>query len=212
MSSMNKENHLSKIMRSLWLGLALAVSVAPAALAEKKAEQKAADRPGGTIVNTTTVTATVDAIDYNKRKVTLKGVDGNTVTVDVGPEVKNLKQIKKGDQVVVDQVESLAIIVTAKGEVPPAAGQASRIETAKPGEKPRAVAVATETVTATVEAIDYDKRTVTLRAPTGETRSLTVGPEAKRFDEVKKGDQVTVRYTVATAIAVRKAEKAPAGK
>jgi hypothetical protein len=38
-------------------------------------------------------------------------------------------------------------------------------------------------------------------------RTLTVGPEAKRFDEVKKGDQVTLNVTEAVAISVSKPQK-----
>ena len=166
--------------------------------------QQAEERPGGVAVTATTVTATVSDIDYKNRKVTLTGPDGTNKTLSVGPEVKNFAQIKQGDKVVVEQVESVAVIVTPPGEVAPAAGETSYLQTAKPGEKPHAVAVRTRQITATVEAIDYNARTVTVQGPEGNTMTLAVGPGAKRFNQVKQGDQVTVRYTEATAISVRK--------
>jgi hypothetical protein len=162
------------------------------------------DKPAGVVLGTTTLKATVDAIDYDKRTVVLRSEDGSTTTkMDVGPEVKNFKQVKKGDVLVVEQVESLALVVVPKGEAPSAKGGSHYVETAKLGEKPRRVEVNTVEVVATVEAIDYKARTVTLKGPEGNTRTLKVGPEAKRFDNVKKGDEVYVSYTETTAISVQ---------
>jgi hypothetical protein len=163
-----------------------------------------ADKPAGVVVGTTTLKATVDAIDYDKRTVVLRSEDGSTTTkMDVGPEVKNFKQVKKGDVLTVEQIESIALVVVPKGEAPSAKGGSSYVETAKLGEKPRRVEVNTVEIVATVDAIDYKARTVTLRGPEGNTRTLKVGPEAKRFDNVKKGDEVYVSYTETTAISVQ---------
>lgn len=193
---------------SLVLAAAIAVFAA-SALAEEKAAAPApaANKPGGIAVQTTTTTSTVTAIDYKARTFTLKGEDGNSVTLNAGPEVKNFPQLKKGDTVTVETVESVGIFVTPKGQVAPAAGKTEYLQTAKPGQKPGMVAVKTETVTATVTAIDYNTRVVTLKGPAGNTRSVKVGPEAKRFNEVKVGDEVTVTVTVGTAIAVTTPQK-----
>jgi hypothetical protein len=59
-------------------------------------------------------------------------------------------------------------------------------------------------LTATVEAIDYKSRTVTLKGPEGNVHTFKVDPAAKRFNEVKKGDQVTIKMTEAIAISVTK--------
>jgi Cu/Ag efflux protein CusF len=162
------------------------------------------DRPGGIVGTITTATATVSAIDPKTRMITLTRSDGASAMLTAGPEVKNFAQIKKGDKVVVEQVESMAIVVTPPGEVAPGASETATLQTAKPGEKPHGVLVRTRQLTATVQAIDYKARTVTLKGPEGNTQTLVVGPEAKRFNQVKKGDQVTVNYTEATAISVRK--------
>jgi Cu/Ag efflux protein CusF len=196
-----------KTIASMCLAALLASTMATMAMAEQKPAAKPDDRPGGVAVATKTVTAKVTAIDYKTRKVTLQGKDGESVELVVGPEAKNLDQVKKGDEVTFEYLESVAIVVTPKGATPPAAGQTAYVETAKPGEKPHGRAVQTTTVTATVEAIDYKARTVTLKGPAGNVRTLTVGPEAKRFNEVKKGDQVTVNLTEAVAVSVSKPQK-----
>jgi hypothetical protein len=192
-----------KTIRSVLTATALAVAVSPLALAADAQPGAASNQGiGGAIIESQTVQAKVTAIDYKTRKVTLTGQKGNTISLDVGPEAKNFDQVKKGDDVVIETVESVALVVTPKGEMAPAAGQTSYIQTAKKGEKPHGVAVQTTQITATVEAIDYKARTVTLKGPEGNTRTIKVSPEAKRFDQVKKGDQVTLNVTVATAIAV----------
>ena len=49
------------------------------------------------------VTATITAIDAKSRAITLKGPQGNEKTVVAGPEVKNFAQMKVGDQVLFDK-------------------------------------------------------------------------------------------------------------
>ena len=56
----------------------------------------------------TKVTATVEAIDQKTREVTLKGPKG-TRTFVAGPEVKNLAQVNKGDEVVIEYAQALAM-------------------------------------------------------------------------------------------------------
>jgi hypothetical protein len=59
-------------------------------------------------------------------------------------------------------------------------------------------------VTAKVEAIDPQKRTVTLRGPQGNAVTLKVDEQVQKFDQVKAGDELVVRHTEAVAIAVQK--------
>jgi hypothetical protein len=59
-------------------------------------------------------------------------------------------------------------------------------------------------VTAKVKAVDVKKRTITLTGPEGKTKTFKVDPSVKRLNEVKKGDDVTLRVTQALAIEVVK--------
>ena len=54
------------------------------------------------------MTATVEAIAMDTREVTLRGKDGTIQTIKVGPEARNLDQVKVGDNVTVSYYESLA--------------------------------------------------------------------------------------------------------
>ncbi len=160
------------------------------------------DKPGVVIVETTEIKAKVDAVDQAKRLVTLTGPKGNTVTVKVGPEVKNLPQVKPGDTLTVRYLESVALFVRKSGE-PPAATETAGVEVAPRGQKPAGMMVETREVTATVEAIDQAKRLVTLKGPEGKSRTIKVDPRVKRLQDVKKGDQVVVRHTEGLAIYVK---------
>jgi len=59
-------------------------------------------------------------------------------------------------------------------------------------------------LTTKIEAIDKTARLVTLRDKDGESETIYCGPEVKRFDELKVGDTITVRYYESVAYAIRK--------
>ena len=69
--------------------------------------------------------------------------------------------------------------------------------------------VATETRTATVQAVDPAHRTVTLRSPDGTTSTYQVGKEAVNFDQIKVGDQVKITLVESLAVTIRKTDEPP---
>lgn len=67
--------------------------------------------------------------------------------------------------------------------------------------------------TATIQAIDKTARTITLRNEQGEEDTYAVGPEVKRFDELKVGDTVKMTYYESIVMQVRQpGEGGPAEK
>jgi Cu/Ag efflux protein CusF len=58
-------------------------------------------------------------------------------------------------------------------------------------------------LTTKIEAIDKTTRLVTLKDADGATETIHCGPEMKRFDELKVGDTVTIRYYESVAYAIR---------
>lgn len=151
-----------------------------------------------------TETATVEAINQKDRTVTLKGPEGKTVEVKVGPNVKNFSQIKVGDQVTARYYESIAVDIRRPGEPGPSMGERRAMGRAKPGEKPAGYAADQTTITATVTAIAPDKSHVTLKGPEGKTKEIKVR-DPKNIQNVKVGDQIRVTYTEAVAVSVDKA-------
>jgi len=159
--------------------------------------------PRVVVAETTSIEARLDAIDVKKRLVTVTGPRGKTLTLKVGADVKDLDQVKVGDQLAVRYFEPLGLFVRKAGERP-AATEATAVQVAPRGKRPVAVAVDTVEFTGTVEAIDQVKRRVTLKGSEGKTRTIKLDPSVTRLNEVKKGDQIVVRYTEAIAFSVRK--------
>jgi len=156
--------------------------------------------------NTVQATAAVTNIDLKNRLVTLKNSAGEEQTISVGPEVRNLDQVRRGDQVNVTYYESVVFQLYKPGEATPGVSTAGGLERAKPGEKPGAVGAQAVTITATVTAVDKQKPSLTLKAPDGEVVTLPVR-NASRLDPVKVGDLLEVTYQRAMAISVEKPQK-----
>lgn len=185
-----------------WLYMAAILIVAVALTPKLHAEEEAGERPGVVISEKAVLTATVEDINYDTRMVTLKGQKGKTLTIKVGEDVKNLDQVKKGDQVVAEYLASVAVFVR-KAEAEPAETEFSAVEVASSGAKPSKTVVNTREATARVEMIDYKNRLVTLRTE-DEKFTMHVDESVKKFDQVKQGDEVVVRYTEAVAVSVKK--------
>ena len=197
---------------ALCVSLALSASVvwaqAPAATPSAPADKPAAapasgGKPGVVVADVTVITATVEAVDQDKRTVALKGPRGRIVTLKVGPDAKNFDQIKVGDKVKGRFLDSIAIFVRKSG-APPDATEMQAVSVAPRGQMPKAVAVNTVEITAKVEKIDYKKRLITLKGPEGSVRTIKVDPRVKRLAEVKVGDEIVLRHTEAIALEVVK--------
>jgi hypothetical protein len=187
----------------LCLGAMLIAATTPFTLA---AEKKAPEVAGVAEAEVVVLTAKVQAVDPEKRTLTLQGPQGNTVTLKVDKNVKNFDQIKVGDQIETEFYDSVAVYLKPGGK--PSAGGEFLVREAPPGHLPKGVVVDTMEVAAKVEAIDKAKRTVTLKGPEGNTVTVKVHKNVKEFDQLKVGDDIVARYTEAVAIAI----KAPAGK
>jgi hypothetical protein len=158
--------------------------------------------PGGTVVETYKVTATVTAIDAATRKVTLVTPDGKKNTVTAGPDVVNFGQIQVGDQVKATVAEQLVVFVRRLGE-PSNDGAAAAVALAPVGAKPGVLMANTVEVTAKVEALDPEHRKATLRFPDGTSKTLTVRKDVD-MTKGKIGDDIVFRTTEALAITVEK--------
>ena len=153
----------------------------------------------------TVMTATVVAIDLEKRIVTLKGEDGEVRDIKVGEEAVNLPQVKVGDLVTVKFYESIAVEVIQSGTFA-GTGEKTAIVKAKPGEMPGGMVAKQVTVTATITAIDKQKSTITLKGPEGNLTKVKVQDPAN-LEKVKVGDELMITYTEALAISVEHVKK-----
>jgi hypothetical protein len=161
-----------------------------------------AGKPGAYVVESIQWMATIKAVDYQKRTVTLEGTDGKTGTFNA-KNVRNLDQVKVGDLVKAEYTEELAIFVR-KSDEQPGAMEGAMVGLTPKGQMPCGLVANTVEVTANVEAIDYQNRTITLQGPQGSVKTFKVDQSVQRFDQIRKGDQVVVNYTEALLIAVVK--------
>lgn len=163
----------------------------------KPAPQAALDVERSQVVS---VTATVEKIDLKKRMVTVRGSEGKVITIHAGEEVVNLPQVRVGDQVELDYVESLAVRMAKPGEVRDET--AELVTRAKPGSKPGIAEMTETTVTAVILDLDQVRSTATLKLPDGEVAVVKV-QDPTNFAKVKVGETIVITYTEAVALSVR---------
>ena len=110
--------------------------------------------------------------------------------------------------IVVFLVSALVPAALASSPPAPIVAQASA-PAAKPAAKPKVQEAAVITLRGTVEAIDKEKQTVTIKGP---KRTLTVQVrDPKKLEAIKVGDPVVGKYYEALAIEVKKPGTATPG-
>jgi hypothetical protein len=160
-------------------------------------------RAGIVTTQIVTRTAKVTEVHYVNRTLVLEAKDGEVIKLDVNEEAKNFSSIQTDDLVTVEYLESVALFATEKGLVGED-GVLGAVAMAAEGEMPGGLVTETVKISASVEAIDYGTRTITLKSPEG-TKVMQVDESAKRFNNIKQGDEVHFVYTTAVAISVQKA-------
>ena len=150
------------------------------------------------------ITATVTAVDKATRDVTLKGPQGNELTVTAGPEVKNFDAIKVGDMVNATYKQALTVELKKGGGAPVARTESQGAMKMNSGETVPGTLGRRVTVTADVVAVDPATQVVTLRGPRHTVDMVVSDPE--QFKRVAKGDQVEVTYIQALAAALEPAK------
>ena len=183
--------------------LVAALAVPAAAQTQSVIAGKAPGMAGA--AQTTEVSAKITAVNAATREVTLKGPRGNEVTVVAGPEVKNFAQLKVGDDVTAQYVESLVLELKKGGGKPVERTEKSGAVAAKPGEKPAAAGGRRITVVGDVVNVDAAAKIVTVRGPKRTVELNVQDPEQLKL--ISKGDQIQATYTEAAAISVTPAAK-----
>ena len=166
------------------------------------AAQSSSDNPSFTITEASTTREKVVGIDYKTRKVTLKDDEGHLRTVQVGEDVSNLERVKIDDEVSIEMRQTVSV------EVEPGPGDTMNIgaesqTNAPPGAKPSGTRIIEGKLKTRVESINYDTRMITFKNRNGILTTYKVGPEAKRFNEIRKGDMLVAEYSQTITLSVK---------
>jgi hypothetical protein len=186
--------------------MARSITAASFALLLLAACEATPPKPMAPIEETVEISATVQKVDATNRLLSLQTESDEIVTVEVGPEVENLAQVREGDRLVVRYREAIGATIAATG------GQEITVDVAAdkaaPGERPRASASTTTNVPVTIASVDTKTNLVSFYGADGLVRAITVQtPQAKEFiKQLKPGDNVIVSYTEAAAISVEPAK------
>ena len=169
------------------------------------AQMREAPAPVGQ-ASVTELTATVEDLDVADRMITLKGPAGNSVTTEVSPDVKNLDQVKVGDEVHV-QYYTAVMVRGQKVEGPAVRAEeviAQGAAVAEEGSLPAGVVGREVKETVEILGVDPYKKAIAFRPKDGKYREVSMdAPHLEgRLEEFKKGDMVAVTYREALAIFV----------
>jgi hypothetical protein len=156
--------------------------------------------------NTLEARATVTQLDLATRLMTLRGPAGNEFTFEVDPAVRNLPQVKVGDEVVVRYYETVGAAMRKPGDSTEAS-IALADGVADPGDRPAAGIGTRTTLPVTIVAVDAKMNEVRFYGPDKRVRTIELEtPEAQAFaKKLKAGDEVVVTFTEALAVSVEPA-------
>jgi len=181
------------------LKLVLNAAILVVATATMVAAQATSPKPG-----TVTIKATIEAIDTANRVVTLKTENGKTAKVKVDKSVKRFDQLKVGDVVTAGYSESVIIRFRKPGDPAPATEQGAVVKRTEG--KPGATAVVEETLTVTIEAIDLNVPSVTVRGPEGNLYTHRAR-DAKTISGLRVGDKADIVYRLGVLLKADPATK-----
>jgi len=171
----------------------------------------AATGPGtASAARTSTVTATVTNIDLPTRHVTLRRPNGSDIIVVASDEVRTLPQLRVGDTVTVQFVDTLTLELKKGGTgLGPSRSDTLREQRAALGERPGGVSTRETVIVADVTAVDAPTQTISLRGPGGRTVILPLR-DPEQFRRIAVGDQVEATFIEATALGITPAPTAAA--
>ena len=162
------------------------------------------DKPGRVLTSLVREGAIVESVDAETREVKLIDASGARFTITADPSIGSLEHLKARDRVYTEYMESIAVVVAPADSEPPIEDSAAFALSTE--EDDRSIGgVQTRLVIATLEAIDAENRTATLRTEDGKLTTIPVG-EGVPLDLVEIGDQVRFRVTRATAVTIETPE------
>jgi hypothetical protein len=145
----------------------------------------------------------VEAVDVDRRLITLRGPGGNVGVYKVGEEVKRLSEIQAGQTITAEY----KVAALAELREPTAAEKDSPLVVVEGGERdtlaplPAAALGRAVRVVTTIEALDRSGKTLTVKGPLGGVVTLQVEDPAA-FEHLQIGKSIVVTFAEALRLSV----------
>ena len=191
---------MKKSLRSIIAGCAAIALLSSPVFAEEAAPAEGTVRVMGVSLE-----AEVTAIDYETREVSMRGPQGNIVTITAGDHIERLEDITVGDFIVTSYVASLEgeLRAPTEEELANPWAEVDGGAVAPAGSEPGAIVGRMIRAVCTIEGMNRLIGTVTVRDPRGKYHVIgDVEPE--KMEGVVLGATVVLVYTEAMAITLEK--------
>ena len=147
-----------------------------------------------------TLSAVVEAVDYDARTFSLKDELGNTQSFEVrNPDVP-LEDLKEGDDVTMTIYEEELAFVTEPGAELPSNEELRAVGTTEGN----VTVVNVKQMTSTVRAIDVENRMATLESEGIPEFTVPVQDDVENLENVRVGDQVVTLITQVVSVTINK--------
>lgn len=203
-------------MKKALVPLALAALLVAAASCSKKEETKTETPPASAQsapvargeAATVHASFSVEAVDVDKRLITLKGPQGNTAVYEVGEQVQRLSEIKAGDTIHADYTVGAVAELrepTAEEKSAPLTEVTDAVR-GTPEEPPAAGIGRVVRAVASIESLDPAAQSVTVKGP--EEGLVTVHVEDPAvFNSLKVGAPLVVTFAEKLVLSVQPGAK-----
>jgi len=197
---MNQSKHILTTLSILTLS-GLLLGCGPTETADQAAETQAETqdvKPSVERTSEVTLSAVVEAVDYDARTFTLKDEGGSTQSFEVRNSEVPLESLKKGDNVTMTVYQEELAFVTEPGvELPADVGLTAVGSTAG-----QIVVTNVKQMTSTVLAIDVENRIATLESEGIPEYTLPIQDDVQNLENVNVGDQVVTYITQVVSVTI----------
>ena len=193
---MNRSKYVFTILLSLTLS-GLLLGCGQTETADQAAETQDV-KPSVERTSEVTLSAVVEAVDYDARTFTLKDEGGSTQSFEVRNSEVPLESLKKGDNVTMTVYqEELAFVTEPGAELPADVGLTAVGSTAG-----HIIVTNVKQMTSTVLAIDVENRMATLESEGIPEFTVPIQDDVQNLENVNVGDQVVTYITQVVSVTI----------
>jgi Cu/Ag efflux protein CusF len=161
---------------------------------DDQTEQAMGEKPSVERTSENTLTATVTAVDYDARSMTISDETGLSQTFNNIREDFPLEKFELNETITMELFRKELNFVVPEGEPIPE-DQAFRAIGGKEGDDKSVTLIQTQDMTTTVKEVDVENRMITLVMVDGTPMMLPVQDDVQNLENLETGDKVVTQVT-----------------